>query len=258
MNGQIVGRPPSAEEKAGFAAAANLAPKESLLRIQELAKFVFTNVAVVGTLLTGLGLFTDLGAVLEESWNLPSPFEGVPVAVAALGLSLFCASLAIWPKMSSVDPSRLAEVNAWYERQIKRRGLWMTASLILFSAAILVATFTGTGSADEPEKPSISASWIGLGDEATVSIAAKAEKVPSKWTMVTLVQGRQAGEDGEKGKLVTIFRDRTQPNSAGELAVEGEIGVGERFSTIESSARLLPAETAADPSLQSDLSIRRK
>ena len=247
MNGTIVGRPPTPAQKAAFAAAANLAPEKSLLRIQELAKFVFSNVAVIGTLLAGLGLFTDLGGVLL------APFEDVPLPVAALGMSLFCASLAIWPKMSGVDPSLLSEVEGWYRRQIVRRGSWMILSLAFFSAAILVATFTGAGNLDDPEKPAISASWTGLEKDAAVKVAIKVEKVPDEWVLVTVVRGF-----GPDGKPVTIFRDRTRPSADGELAVAGEVGVGERFERIESTARLLSDDApATEPEAESKLVLRR-
>ncbi len=253
MNGTIVGRPPTPAQKAAFAAAANLAPEKSLLRIQELAKFVFSNVAVIGTLLAGLGLFTDLGGVLENSWKLPAPFEDVPLPVAALGLSLFCASLAIWPKMSGVDPSLLSEVEGWYRQQIVRRGSWMILSLAFFSAAILVATFTGAGNLDDPEKPTISASWTGLEKDAKVKVAIKVEKVPDEWALVTVVRGF-----GPDGKPVTILRDRTRPSADGELAVAGEVGVGERFERIESTARLLSDDApASEPEAESKLVLRR-
>lgn len=239
MNGPVevppavtTGAPPTPVEKVEFAAAANLSPEKSLTRIQELAKFVFASVSVVGTLLTGLGVFTDLGDVLEESWKLPSPFADVPVAVAALGLSLLFASFALWPKLSSIDLTRPAEVKAWYTRQIYRRGLWMTASLAFFSLAILVAAFTGSGRAELPKKPAISASWTGLGDEGTVKVTATAEDVPSSWSMITVVRGYRL-----KGKSTAIFRDRTRPNASGELSVSGEVGVGPRFKRIEATAR---------------------
>jgi hypothetical protein len=253
VNGTVIGKPPAPEDKADFAASANLAPDKSLQRVQELAKFVFSSVAVVGTLLTGLGLFTDLGDVLENSAILPLPWGEVPVAVAALGLSLFFASVALWPKMSSVDLSRPKEVNGWYRRQIRRRGVAMIASLFLFSGAILVATFTGTSSIDDPENPAISASWTGIGDDATVKVSVEMEKVPDDWTMVTTVRGR-----GAAGKGAVIFRDRTRPASDGALKVAGEIGVGKRFGRIESTARLYPNKDAAgEPSAESGLSIKR-
>jgi hypothetical protein len=249
----IPGVPPKPAQKAAFAAAANLTPDKSLARTQELAKFVFSNVAVIGLLLTGLGLFTDLGDVLENSLKLPDSLGGAPVAVAALGLSLLCASFAIWPKMSAVDLANLAKVEGWYRCQIRRRGLWMIASLFFFSLAILVATFTGIGSLDDPEKPTISASWTGLEKDAKVKVAIKVEKVPDEWALVTVVRGF-----GPDGKPVTILRDRTRPGADGELAVAGEVGVGERFERIESTARLLSDDAPAnEPEAESKLVLRR-
>lgn len=248
----VIGKPPGPADKADFAASANLAPDKSLTRVQESAKFVFSSVAVVGTLLTGLGLFTDLGDVLENSLVLPLPWGEVPVAVAALGLSLFFASVALWPKISSVDLSRPAEVNRWYRQQIIRRGVSMILSLGLFSLAILVATFTGTDATEDPEKPSISASWTGLDDEAAVSVSAEVKTVPENWTMVTTVRGRN-----KQGKWATIFRDQTRPNAEGELIVAGEIGVGKRFGRIESTAKLYSDEDPKTPETESELLITR-
>lgn len=251
MSEPIVGSKPTADEKAAFDAAAHLGPDKSLTRIQELAKFVFTNIAVVGTLLTGLGLFTDLGEVLENTWKVPWA-EDVPLAVAALGLSLAAASFAVWPKMSSVDLAQLDKVNAWYRRQIIRRGLWMIVSLAFFSTGILLATFTGSGRLDEPEKPSISASWTGVGDKATVKITAKVEKVPHEWTMVTETHQKNAG-----GKAL-IFRDQTRPSADGELTVAAEVGVGMSAGRIESVSRLYSGENLTGKAeSESKLTLKR-
>ena len=248
-----VGTPPSAAEETGFAAAANLAPDKSLARIQELAKFVFANVAVVGTLLTGLGLFTDLGEVLENSPTLGGPFNDVPVALAALGSSLLCASFAIWPKMSSVDLARLDEVEDWYTWQIRRRGFWMIVSLALFSIGIAVATFSGTGAAKEPEKPSISGSWTGAGDKATVKIAVEAEEVPDGWLMVTTVWAKEAGGQ------TRIFSNRTRPDADGALKVAGEIGLGEAIKpeSVESQVRLFDPGGGGEDEAESTMTLTR-
>lgn len=254
VNETVVGKPPSAEDKADFAAAANLAPDKSLLRIQESAKFVFTNVAVIGTILTGLGLFTDLGDVLDNSKVISLPWGDVPLPVAALGLSLVLASVALWPKMSTVDLTRPKAVRRWYTRQIFRRGLLMTFSLFFFSAAILVAAFTGIESGENLENPAISASWTGVGDDATVEVSVEAEEVPDDWRMVTTVRGK-----GPTGKSVLIFRDRTRPDADGALTVAGKIGVGKRFGRIESTARLYAEEDKAEePSAESSLVVKRK
>lgn len=225
----IVGTPPTPQQKAAFAAAANLAPEKSLARIQELAKFVFSSVAVIGTLLTGLGLFTDLGKVLENSWAIGD----VPLPVALAGISLFCASCAIWPKMSTVDLSRLDQVEAWYRRQILRRGIWMTLSLALFSAAILFATLTGVDVGEAPARPIVSGSWKGPSKEATARVVASAEEVPDDWAMVTVVRGREHG-----GRWITLFHDWARPSGSGELAVEGEVQTGARFNKILATGRL--------------------
>ncbi len=244
----IVGTPPTPQQKAAFAAAANLAPEKSLTRIQELAKFVFSSVAVIGTLLTGLGLFTDLGKVLENGWAIGA----VPLPVALAGLSLFSASCAIWPKMSTVDLSRLDQVEAWYRRQILRRGLWMTVSLALFSAAILCATFTGFDVVQAPTKPTISGSWKGPSGEATVRVAASAEKVPDDWAMVTLIRGREPG-----GKGRTLFHDWTRPSGSGELAVEGEVQTGAGFTKILAIGRLYAEGENRDLKGESVMVLRR-
>lgn len=244
----IVGTPPTPQQKAAFAAAANLAPEKSLNRIQELAKFVFSSVAVIGTLLTGLGLFTDLGKVLENSWTIGD----VPLPVALAGLSLFCASCAIWPKMSTVDLSRLDQVEAWYRRQILRRGIWMTLSLVLFSAAILCATFTGVEVKQAPSKPTISGSWKGPSKEATARVAASAEKVPDDWAMVTLVRGREPN-----GKWMTLFHDWTRPSGSGEMAVEGEVKTGPRFTKILAIGKLYSEGENRDLKGESVLVLRQ-
>jgi hypothetical protein len=244
----VVGAPPTPQQKAAFAAAANLSPEKSLLRIQELAKFVFSSVGVIATLLTGLGLFTDLGKVLENSWAIGD----VPLPVAFAGTSLFCASCAIWPKMSSVDLADLNQVESWYRRQIVRRGIWMILSLALFSLAILCATFTGVGVDEAPSKPSIFGSWKGPAKEATARVGASAEAVPDDWAMVTIMRGREHG-----GRWKTLFHDWSRPNGSGELAVEGEVQADQRFGKIVAIGRLYSESEERNLESESAMVLRR-
>jgi hypothetical protein len=177
----------------------------------------------------------------------------VPLAVLLVGLSLFCASCAIWPKMTSVDLTQLDAVQEWYRRQILRRGIWMTLSLFFFSAGILAATFTGISFAeDEPDKPSISGSWTGSGKDAVVKVAVKTEDVPEGWLMVTAVYGHKDGAAERR-----IFYDRTRPGADGEVAVAGEVGVAPDVTKVKATVRLYSESESDEPESESDLTLGR-
>lgn len=243
------GREPTAEEKIAFAAAANLVPEKSLARTQELAKFVFSSIGVIGTLLTGLGLFTDLGDVLDSTLKV----EGIPLALLFVGLSLTFAALALLPEMKRVDLSRLDQVESWYRRQIKWRGRAVQLSLALFTLAIVAAAAAGFDSdAASPDKPSITGGWTGLGKEAVVKVAAKTADVPEDWLMVTTVY---AHKDAAAEKRV--FYDLTRPNSDGEVAVAAEVQVVEGVKRVKATVRLYPGDVDDEPEAESDLVLAR-
>lgn len=117
------------------ALAQELAPAKSLARIDAATARVVTNVTVVGTILTGLGL---LAAGLPTTSVLARGLAvaAVVAAVAAVGCALTAQVLTIVRGLNTND---LVLVKAWYTRQFRHRAYPTRAATGLLLLAILLA-----------------------------------------------------------------------------------------------------------------------
>ncbi len=191
-------------------------PAEGLRQARGSAKFVFSNVAVIGVLLTGLGLFTDLGAVLASTPKV----WGVPLPVSLLGTSLILAVLALLPlprrsrDVSSVDSTI---------KTLKFRNRWVGTScflaLILFAAAIASAALQTFNYVPPSKDPTISASLTGVGDETTLEATVEASGISAKSDSNTTITGV-----GPAGQETVLFKSDSHPDASGTLKVEAEVG----------------------------------
>lgn len=126
-----VGEEPTSAERALIESAKALTPEKSLDRIDALARFVFANVAVVGTLLTGLGF-------LRASADYAG---GTLLTTVALfvALSLLLSLGATAPRLTRVRSADLVALERWYRRQVVRRGVLAITSAVALAAAVSLA-----------------------------------------------------------------------------------------------------------------------
>jgi hypothetical protein len=205
---------PSAEDEYWYDAAQKLTPDKSLERTQTLANFVFTNVAVVGTLLGGLGLVADKAGGIRDA---PEVF-GVSLPVLLVGASLLAASVAVWPKLSALKHNQVGEIKSWYEGQILRRGIAVIVALTLFSAAIVVATLYYS----DPAVGDVAVSAaVTHGEKPKLDVTVEATGVSSSAvTSTRVVQGASSA----------LFDSTGRANASGALkvsaSVEGKAGGG--------------------------------
>src|SRR2546421_8833883 len=128
-----VGRPASAQDRIWSAAAEELSAAKSLVRLDERAKQVVTNVSLVGSVITGLGLLA--GARLDQ----PGPgrvlaVSAVVVALVAMVLAWGAQLLRFRPAVATVN---LLEVRDWYRRQFRRAYAAVAAGVLLLVALVL-------------------------------------------------------------------------------------------------------------------------
>ena len=222
---------PTAEDQQWHAAAEQLSPQKSLERTQTLAGFVFANVAVVGTLLTGLGAAVDGGVVLRESPH----FIGVPLPILFVGVSLLAASLAMFPKLGRVNPARPDEVKSWYSGQILRRGIAAIVSLTAFSAAIVAAIASfGSRSLSDVQ---ISASRTGNGSGASLAVSVKVTRAPRKARALTTVNGTT-----RRGAPRHLLFARTRADASGALAVDASLNHMGRYTRLVVHSRVFDGD----------------
>jgi hypothetical protein len=117
------------------ALADELTPAKSLARIDTVTARVVTNVALVGSILTGLGLLTaGSPAITGAARGLA--LAAVVAAVLAVGCALAGQVLTI---RAGVNIRNLAVLKGWYRDQFRRRAYPTRAATILLIAAILLA-----------------------------------------------------------------------------------------------------------------------
>jgi hypothetical protein len=126
---------PGPRELSWQALAQELAPAKSLARIDALTARVVTNVTVVGTILTALGLLAA-GLPTTSAAARGLALAAVATAVAAVGCALTAQILTI---VTGVNTNDLDQVKAWYTRQFPRRAYPTRAATVLLLLAILLA-----------------------------------------------------------------------------------------------------------------------
>jgi len=117
------------------ALADDLTPAKSLARVDVATSRVVTNVTVVGSLLTGLGLVaaglpaTDVGARYLA-------VAGVVAAVLAVASALTAQTLSI---RRGLNTNNLVMVKEWYRTQFRRRAYPARAATVLLLVAVVLA-----------------------------------------------------------------------------------------------------------------------
>ena len=131
-----------------------ITPAKSLERIEAKATFVFSSVALIGTIIAGFGVVSGASSRLVEHrpWT-----EAV---IGLLGAALACALIATLPSLRSRMRTQDVEaVRRYYTFNIYARG-WLTRlALLLFSAAFAIALWL-LFVAGEQAIPALELQWI--------------------------------------------------------------------------------------------------
>lgn len=150
----VYGRRPSADELRWRAAAAEITPAKSLERIEAKATFVFSSVALIGTIVAGFGVLSGASSRLAEyrPWT--------EAATGLLGAALACALIATLPSLRSRMRTQDVEtVRRYYTFNIYVRG-WLTRlALLLFTAAFAIALWLLFVAGDQAY-PALGLQWI--------------------------------------------------------------------------------------------------
>jgi hypothetical protein len=117
------------------ALAEELTPVKSLARVDVATSRVVTNVTVVGTLLTGLGLVAA-GLPATEGVARHLAVAGVVAAVLAVACALAAQTLSI---RRGLNTNNLVLVKDWYRTQFRRRAHPARAATALLLLAVLLA-----------------------------------------------------------------------------------------------------------------------
>jgi hypothetical protein len=139
-----IGRPLSPVEQQQQAdLQALFKPADALKRVDDFAKWIFTSIAVVGTL--GAGFSNSAFATLTSTGRIV-----LAIAILLVGVSLFAATLALEPRWVHANPSSRESMLAAVDVNLRKRrrplrwaaGLFALA-LVLAASAPLVSAFSG-------------------------------------------------------------------------------------------------------------------
>lgn len=224
----VPGVPLSAEDKTLLEAANELKPAKSLERINARVAFIFANLSLVGTVLAGIGIFTDVGSRIRARG---STLEWV---LALLFASIIAALLANYPVMrSSVNPSDLVAVKRYFDREILWRGWLARAALALFSAAIIVAfVAVFMTMMAGPVAAGSSLQWTRGDAQETLGVAVKYQGAPAGSRAETVVLGIRKG--GER----VLFHDVTTADPSGVVDIRVPVPHAARYKSFCASTSL--------------------
>lgn len=206
----IVGSPPTGYQALLIKASDSLAPDKALASLDSTARLVIASVALVASVLTGFGLFTDVAARLREDPGLLAWPVGLAIAGAVL------AMLSLVPWLGRVDVDDLNSVQRRFTSQLIVRGVLVFLALGLLIAAVGLAAF-GTSrylSASGVSQPVLSLSR-NIGASTTVAVSAKASRAPTGATAELVV----VSDDDE----AIVYQATQIVGSAGDVDLSGEI-----------------------------------
>lgn len=210
-----IGRPPTAAEEMLIDAAGKLTPEKSIERLDTQGKYLFSTVAIVGTLLTGFGIFSPMGATV-----LRNPLILIPIALACLSLAL--AMIGITPKVHKLDIGEINSVRNYYNHIIRVEGIYIFWASLAFAISLLsVAVVLAVILKPLPLTSAISARLAGAGDKTTLTSKIELQDLPRSGIAETLISGFK---DKEKGLQQTLlFKDVTRADQSGKMTIQSQL-----------------------------------
>ena len=124
-----VGRRPTDAERPWIETMKELTPSKSFEAVEKHATFLFTNLTIFTTLLTGLSIASDFKVPLDRLWLI-----AIPVSLIALALML--AALAITPRVVAYGTQNLTALEETVKQRLRSSGKRIRIAGVLFALAI--------------------------------------------------------------------------------------------------------------------------
>lgn len=210
---QIVkGQPPTAQDQFWLDLAKDESPSKSIERLDSYGKYLLGTVSVVGTALTGFGIFSPGAAgALHSGWFL------VPVGLACASLAL--AVMGITPQVHKIKLREINSIRQYYARLILWRGWSITFAGWLFAASLASTAAVMVLDTSRSLQPAISIRLSGEGDAATLSATVKFVNLPGSGQAETDILGYRADKNAPP---VSLFKDVSQGDATGNLSLSAE------------------------------------
>ena len=245
MSEPVIGRRPRDDEDYWDRAAADLTPSRSLDRIDSTVNFVFGNVTLVVSLVTGLGLLAGTTA------RLSSYDTEVRAILGLLAVALFLALLAAAPVMvRKLHTGRVDSVRKYYTRRIKVRGALAALAMAALSGAFLVGLAVTFRSLDDRTPPSLALQWRSSSPPAVV-VAVRGQ-VPVGLVAETRLTELTGGREGAE-----LLRDKSEVDATGKLEVTATVTADADTRAYRLSTTLYEGDSVWGESVHVDLVVPR-
>jgi hypothetical protein len=217
----VVGEPVSPSDQMWLDAAADLTPDKSVARIEDNAKYLLGGIAVIGTLITGLGVFTSNKVASHPVALLPT--------VVLTAASLAAAALALVPHGESVSIDDVAAIKRFYQADIRTRGRLVQAAGVLFGLALLAtsipAVVISAAKHPAPAGPYVSADLFRKGNILTLVIQVHAVHLAPDGYVTTDVSTKAGG--------AYLIQDRATADASGAVNESASTGVPGGANTVQ-------------------------
>jgi hypothetical protein len=209
---KVVGGKPEERDEYWLKIAEKITPEESMTRLDTHGKYLFSTVAIVGTLLTGFGIVSTNTRV--------TPWLLIPILLACLSLAL--AMSGITPRAYRIARQSPSDIADHYNNVIRHRGWLVSAAGYLFALSVfsvaLVLLVAARGS-----KPigNSSIRLVTLGDTTRLAGVANFHSYPIASRVEAEVIGIKNGKTGDTRTM--LFQQIANPDTAGNLSISAEL-----------------------------------
>jgi hypothetical protein len=197
--------------------ADEMTPGKSLERLDSHGKYLFSTASIVGTLLTGFGIFGATVATIPHS-----PWLLIPLALACLSLAL--AMMGITPRSERVIRNDLFSVKDHYNSLIRRRGRFVFWAGVCFALSLLSVAFVLILSyRSSAAAATISTRLTGSENNAKLTGKVEFDGLPRAAIAETEILGFVKEKKNIEVKPVRLFNDISHADSAGKLTISVEL-----------------------------------
>jgi hypothetical protein len=201
------GEPPADDDKTWINASSRLQPTQSLDRIDQFGKYLFSLSSVLGLVLTGYGI---LGAKPTSV----RPWQVIPPLLACAALA--CAMWALRLHIGKVEVSDIDALIEHFDNLIERRAVWIARAGLLFTACIAsspLMLYTGMGSSSRN-------ATVSLRFDNSLGKEVVAAKIELEGVPPDAVQRGWISADQTTGVSAVLAREVTQASGSGRLSIE--------------------------------------
>jgi len=214
----VHGERPAPSDTFWMGTVAQFTPDKSMATLLAQARWIFSSVGVIGTVLVGFTLIAASRLQTAPLW-LTAPTILLTVA------SLFCAAIALVPYSGDIDPANVTKIAKLWNGDVTSRGNWVKAASVTFAVAIAAAAATAIFVATHPVQDGVTTVGVVNNSDGTHTVSASIvlSNLPAGASVETTIQG-----SNPDSTAVALFDDTTTADDSGAATITATVpGVGD-------------------------------